>query len=138
MSDARPAPLTGRCLCGTVQFRITGPLGPVVYCHCSQCRRANGSAFAANANVARSDFALLSGAEGITEYESSPNQFRAFCGRCGSPMYSRTIGDPAHVRIRLGTLDQDPGSRAVLHIWVSAKAPWYDITDTLPQLAEVP
>jgi hypothetical protein len=131
-------PLTGRCLCGAVAFRITGPLGPVVYCHCSQCRRATGTAFAANANVARSALAFLSGADGLTEYESSPGKFRAFCSRCGSPIYSRTDADPAHVRIRLGTLDQDPGARAVLHIWVAAKAPWYDITDSLPQIAEVP
>ena len=132
------SPLTGGCLCGSVRFRIAGPLGPVVYCHCSQCRRATGTAFAANANVARGDFAFLSGAEGLVEYESSPGKFRAFCGRCGSPAYSRSDADPAHVRIRLGTLDQDPGDRAVLHIWVSAKAPWYDIADALPQIAAVP
>jgi hypothetical protein len=129
-------PLTGRCLCGTVRFRISGPLGPVVYCHCAECRRANGTAFATNANVRRSDIAFTAGLDTVTEYESSMGKFRAFCSRCGSPMFSRMTEDPDNLRIRLGTLEQDPGGRAVLHVWVADKAPWFAITDQVPQLAE--
>lgn len=36
-------------------------------------------------------------------------------------------------RIRLGTLDGDPGRRAFAHFWVSEKAPWFEITGDLPQ-----
>ena len=43
--------ITGKCLCGKVRYEINGRLGPVVYCHCSMCRRATGSAFATNASV---------------------------------------------------------------------------------------
>jgi hypothetical protein len=130
--------LTGRCLCGGVRFRITGRIGPVVYCHCSMCRRANGTAFATNANVRRGGIAFLSGQDGITEYESSPGKFRAFCAGCGSPVYSRWVEDPDLLRIRLGTLDQDPGRRSLAHCWVSSKAPWFDVTDQLPQFPEGP
>jgi len=41
--------IEGGCLCGGVRFRVKGKLGPAAYCHCQQCRRASGSAFAANA-----------------------------------------------------------------------------------------
>jgi hypothetical protein len=131
-------PISGRCLCGSVSFRITGRLAPVVYCHCSQCRRASGTAFAANAGVRRDEIELISGLDAIREYESSPGKFRAFCSRCGSPIYSRAAADPTQVRIRLGTLDGDPGRRSLAHCWVSAKAVWFDITDQLPQFAEAP
>ena len=133
-----PDELTGRCLCGATRFRISGRVGAVGYCHCGQCRRASGTAFASNANVARANIEFLSGLDGVTEYESSPGKFRAFCSRCGSPVYSRSTADPDNLRIRLGLLDQDPGRRALAHLWVSSKAPWFDISDQLPQFPEGP
>lgn len=136
--SAAAPPISGRCLCGRVRFVITGKLGPVGYCHCSQCRRASGTAFAANADVRRSDIAFDSGLDEVTEYESSPGKFRAFCARCGSPIYSRTASDAERLRVRLGALEQDPGRRALAHCWVGSKAPWFEISDQLPQFAEGP
>jgi hypothetical protein len=130
--------LEGGCLCGGVRFRITGKLGPAGFCHCKTCQRASGSAFASNAPLRTEYFSLTAGADLVTEYESSPRKYRAFCGRCGSPVYSRRDDDPGIRRIRLGTLDGDPGRRPVAHTWVSAKAPWYEIEDALPQFAEAP
>jgi len=133
-----PAPdeLTGRCLCGATRFRISGRVGAVGYCHCGQCRRASGTAFASNANVARANIEFLSGLDDVTEYESSPGKFRAFCGRCGSPIYSRRDSEPELRRIRLGSLDSDPERRPLGHVWVRSKAPWYSIGDSLPQYPE--
>ena len=78
----------------------------------------------------------VSGRDGIREYESSPGKLRAFCARCGSPIYSRRVADPDTFRIRFGLLDGDPGRRALAHFWVSARAPWFEITDELPQYPE--
>ena len=124
----------GGCLCGGVRFRVTGPIGPAVFCHCSMCRRASGSAFASNASVASDDFRIVSGAELVQKYESSPGKFRHFCGRCGSPLFSLDPATPGQTRIRLGTVDGDPGTRPALHYAVESKAPWFEITDALPRL----
>jgi len=128
--------LHGKCLCEAVRYRISGKLGPLGYCHCSQCRRASGSAFGANADAKRAEFEWLAGEELVREYESSPDTFRAFCSRCGSPVYKRSNAKPEVIRIRLGSLDEDPGLRARVHVYVADKAPWYEITDSLPQLPE--
>jgi hypothetical protein len=125
--------LDGGCLCGGVRFRISGKLGPAGYCHCKQCQRASGSAFAANAPARTAYFQLLSGDDLVSEYESSPGKFRAFCRRCGSPLYSRRNSEPELRRIRLGTLDSDPERRPLVHVWVGSKAPWCAIGDSLPQ-----
>ena len=37
----------GSCLCGRIRFEVAGELAGIQLCHCSQCRRANGAAFAA-------------------------------------------------------------------------------------------
>jgi len=124
---------TGRCLCGGVGFTIRGQLGPFAYCHCSSCRRASGSAFTANSPVAAAELTWTSGRDVIREYESSPGKFRAFCGRCGSPIYARHVAQPDWLSIRLGLIDADPGHRAQAHFNVESKAPWFPITDGLPQ-----
>ena len=126
--------LTGRCLCAGVRYEIDGEIGSVVCCHCSQCRHASGTAFATNASVRAEHFRLVAGHGLLKDYESSPGKFRAFCARCGSPILSRWAAHPDFVRIRLGSLNDDPGSRPLLHVWVGSKAPWFEITDALPRL----
>ena len=126
------------CLCGGVRVAITGKLGPVVYCHCSYCRKASGTAFGANADVRRKYWRWVSGEELIREFESSPGTFRGFCSRCGSPVYKRRVDAPDILRLRLGLLDDDPARRALAHFWVGSKAPWFDIADELPQFAAGP
>ena len=130
--------LHGRCLCGSVRFEIDVPLGAVVYCHCSMCRRASGTAFATNASIRTEGFRIVAGEEVIAERESSPNSFRAFCSKCGSPLYGRNSVYPQMRRVRLGTLEDDPGVRPSAHVWVGSKAAWYEIKDDLKQFEREP
>ena len=123
----------GRCLCGAVRYEVRGAIGPIVFCHCSLCRRAQGSAFGANAEVAAAEFAVVAGAESLKEFESSPGKKRAFCGTCGSPLYSRRTERPDVVRLRVGCLDAPIASRPFAHIFATSNAEWFDILDALPQ-----
>ena len=61
--------VTGRCLCGGVQFEVHGELGETRLCYCELCRRANGSAFSANVPIPLERYRLLSGRELIREFE---------------------------------------------------------------------
>lgn len=128
--------LTGRCLCARVRIEVRGALGPPTFCHCSSCRRASGTAFATNASLGSDGLHWVSGRELISEYESSPGKFRAFCSACGSPLYARHANQPDRVSIRLGVLEDDPGVRPRAHFNVGSKAPWFEITDALPQYPE--
>lgn len=127
--------MTGRCLCGRVRFEIHGEMGPCAFCHCTSCRRASGSAFAVNAPVRTQDLTWSAGRDSIAEYEASPGKLRAFCRRCGSPIYARRPAEPGWLSVRLGLIDQDPGSRPRAHFNVASKAPWFAIMDDLPQHA---
>lgn len=124
--------LEGSCLCGTVRYRIDGGLGPIVLCHCSMCRKAQGSAFAANAPVPAAAFRIVAGEGALRAYRSSPQKERLFCGTCGSPIFSRRDG-AADVRVRLGTLDTPITARPSAHIHAASKASWWEIDDDLPR-----
>lgn len=126
--------LEGSCLCGAVRYRIDGALGAIVCCHCSMCRKAQGSAFAANAPVPASAFRIVQGEEALRAFRSSPGKERVFCGTCGSPIYSRRDG-AADVRVRIGTLDTPITARPSAHIHVASKADWWEIADDLPRHA---
>lgn len=128
--------LRGSCLCGSVRYEIRGAVGRATHCHCSMCRKAHGAAFATYGRVERSDFALVSGAGDIASYGSSPGVTRTFCKRCGSNLQFISDKRPTTLSLALGTLDEDPQVQASLHIFVDSKAPWFPITDELPQHAE--
>ena len=130
--------LRGSCLCGGVRYEISGPLSYPLNCHCSICRKAHGAAFRSRARVKADDFRWTQGAELVTYYESSPGNHRGFCRVCGSPLLSRFDNDPSSYGLPLGALDDDPGIKPGFHVFVASKAPWYDITDELPQFAELP
>ena len=132
----RSPTLRGSCLCGAVRFEIRGPRGAMSHCHCAMCRKAHGAAFGTYSRVQRSDFVLLSGETGIRAYRSSPTVTRTFCGTCGSTLQWITDDRPDALDIAIGTLDDDPGVRPSLHIFTASKAPWFEITDALPQRAE--
>jgi len=130
--------LTGKCLCGGVRFEIDEDLGPIIYCHCSMCRRASGLAFASNATVGSAAFRITSGDDLIRKYQSSSDGFRAFCSRCGSPIYGGSLSMPSLRRVRLGSLDVDPGNRSVANIWMDSKAAWFEVTDHLERFEREP
>ena len=123
----------GGCLCGAVRFEIGGPIRNIVYCHCSRCRKAQGSAFAANGIVRAEEFRFLSGADALTAYESSPGQKKYFCKACGSPIMSKNERRPGQVRVRLGAIESDIAERPMTHIFATSKANWEDICGELPQ-----
>lgn len=124
---------TGSCLCGAIRFTIADPLAPIQLCHCGQCRKAQGAAFAANVPVAADAFRFTAGEEALRTYESSPGKVRAFCGRCASPIFSRRDTAPEVLRIRAGVLDAPVQSRPDAHAFTADKADWWAITDALPQ-----
>ncbi len=130
--------LTGHCLCGSVRYEIGGEPLALLYCHCEECRRATGSSLNTSIFVRRSNFRIVSGADALSFHESSPGNRRHFCSSCGSPIFKLFPEPPNVMTVRAGTLDSDPGVRPSGHIWVSEKAPWYEITDGLPQFPEGP
>ena len=122
--------IKGSCLCGGVRFEADSiPL--IVNCHCSMCRKHHGTAFGTFASVPLQEFHFVKGKDLIDRYESSPGNYREFCRVCGSPV-PIVYADGDTVTVPAGLLDDDPGVRPALHLFVGSKAPWWEITDDRP------
>lgn len=129
-----PRILNGKCLCGDVCYEVADDFRYCLNCHCSNCRRATGSAFKPFAGIERAKLRLTRGADQLLIFgKQSPHD--AHCGKCGSLLYS-LVQDGKFVHITLGTLIDAPSIRPSAHIFVGSKASWYTITDDLPQHEE--
>lgn len=124
---------TGSCLCGGVRFRIHGDLAPIQVCHCAQCRKAQGGAFAAVIPVATLAFALESGEALLKGFASSPGKERVFCSRCGSPVFSRREALPGVLRVRAGLIDEPLTVDIAWHAHTASRCGWWPIRDDAPQ-----
>jgi len=127
----------GRCLCGNVRYEVDGPFAAVVNCHCSMCRKHHGSAYVTWAVAPASGFRIVTGNDSIGHFESSPGLQRSFCTVCGSVLPEITPSGESVV-VPAGNLTGDLGLQPQLHMFVKSKAPWFDITDQLPQHDEWP
>ena len=102
------------------------------------CRKAHGAAFRTRASIKTEDFKFLKGENLLTYFESSPGERRSFCRKCGAVIITRFEKHPKYLGFALGTLDTDPEIEIQQHVFTRYKAPWFNITDGLPQSEEFP
>ncbi|HEX3268309.1 MAG TPA: GFA family protein [Gaiellaceae bacterium] len=126
--------LNGQCECGAVRYRVADEFLYASNCHCSRCRAATGSAFKPFAGIERDKLELADGHDRLLIVgEEGLNDTR--CAACGSLLFS-VVADGDYVHVALGSLVDAPSLRPTKHIFVGSKAPWFEITDDLPQFEE--
>lgn len=128
--------IEGGCLCGGVRYEYDGEIEEISICHCSQCRKAQGSAFSAVSPIDAAGFRIVSGAGMLKEFRATPGKARVFCANCGSPIYSARDDLPELKRLRLGTVDTAVACGNIYHIHVASKASWLDLDASHPRFAE--
>ena len=125
--------LSGHCECRRVRYEVDGEINDFSHCHCSQCRRLHGAAFATFVGVARDKFRYLSGESDTMAYASSDTHDRVFCAVCGSNIMVDLTTEPDSLYLSMSALDGNPPCPPGYHIYVGSKAPWHEISDDLPQ-----
>ena len=129
----------GGCHCGAVRY--TGSKAPELtfYCHCHDCQRTSGSPFSMELMVER-DSVYVVGETGtyVVKGDSGSPVTRYFCLACGSGVYLDCDADPDYLFLKVGSLDDASWVTPQMHIFTSAKQPWVEISDGLPQHEHMP
>jgi hypothetical protein len=142
MTEQRPATRPGdeahegSCCCGRIRYRLRGPFGSFSHCHCTDCRKTHGAAFATYLGVERARFELVRGGEGLSGHTTETGTRRNFCRDCGSSLTCTVAAEPDTVYVAAGTLDTPLRLAPEYHIFVRSKVPWLDLNDGLPQHRE--
>ncbi|HEX8624249.1 MAG TPA: GFA family protein [Allosphingosinicella sp.] len=124
--------LEGGCACRGVRYRLlSGPL--IVHaCHCTECRRLTGTAFALNALIETERLHILTGEPGpvpVTGTSGKP-QIVFRCAACQVALWSHYPGAGAKLAfVRVGTLDLPERLPPDIHIYTSTKLPWLQLPD---------
>ena len=111
MADIRQ----GGCGCGSVRYEVDVTGQVTSNCHCLDCRRHIGAAFATFTMVPLEQFQWLSEPSG--EIALSDKARRRFCKKCGT--YINWIGNDQadYAEINTATLDDPAGLVASLEIY---------------------
>ena len=123
--------LAGACECGAVRYEVADAFLYAANCHCSRCRAATGTAFKAFAGIERKKLAITTGHDTLS-IVGEENENHTRCGVGGSLLFS-VVRDGAFVHVAMGSLVDAPSIRPTEHIFVGSRAPWFEITDALPQ-----
>lgn len=132
MTGSGERTLTGSCLCGAVRYEVADAFEYALNCHCSRCRRATGAAFKPLAGIRRDRLRLVAGEDRLLIWGDPAGDHDRHCSACGSLLYS-VVRKGEWVHVTMGTLEDAPSIRPSRHIFVGSKAPWFEITDDLPQ-----
>jgi hypothetical protein len=115
------------CLCGGIKLSYSGKLGPANYCHCEDCRRANGSAFNIGVRVERKDLAVKSTTD-LRSYKSVGGSGReierCFCGTCGSPIFTLHPDKPEFAWVKAGIIQSPDIVKPAYENWIKDKVKW--------------
>lgn len=129
--------IKGNCNCGSVKYEVSGTVKKVVNCHCTLCRKMNGSAFSTYAIVLNTDFKLITGH--LTSHQVSTSARKYFCGSCGTPIYNSNPKLEGLVILYLGSLDSALELTPDINIYCDSKLDWiYNIADFLSVPQGVP
>ena len=129
---------TGGCLCGSVRYECTAEPLVMGNCHCRDCQRATGSAYASGLLVPQSAVTIT----GDVKYydviaDSGSNVGRGFCPNCGSRLFSKPP-IPELMGILAGTLDDPSWFKPAMDFYAASAQPWDYMNPDLPKFAKMP
>jgi hypothetical protein len=132
------ANIKGECLCGAVAYKYEGPIGNLVHCHCSECRKWHGSPFRSRIVIESDGYEWTKGEEHLAKYKYSPTIIKTFCKICGSNLVTIYPKNEAKLGLPIAAVEGELGSYGEFHIFTGSKAKWYKITDDLAQYEGLP
>jgi hypothetical protein len=123
-------PLQGGCPCGAIRYELTAMPLALYACHCTECQKKSGSAFALNMPVQTRHYRIIKG-EPKSWRARSPGggmTTASFCGDCGGRIHGERDGRPETMVLRAGTLDDTTWLRPAAHMFMRSAQPWETIS----------
>lgn len=130
---------TGGCACGAVRFEAAEPFFAVGSCHCTDCQKISGGGPNYVALVPKAALTVTKGEPKLHEKagDSGKTVKRAFCGECGTPLWSLPPEGP-FFPVKLGAFDDAAGLAPQMQIYTSSAPAWHRLDMSLPSFEKMP
>ena len=134
------AQFTGGCLCGAVRYEINGNPVRVAHCHCDDCRKATGSAFATNIFVDEDGVVVTQGKpKSFNHTANSGNTMtKQFCDNCGSQLFGFSSGGSGLKSVKVGSIDDAGFVRPGLNLFLKRAVPFTQIDRSIASFDGMP
>jgi len=132
--------ISGSCLCGEVEYDVSGEPMRFYHCHCERCRKATGTGHASNLLMTPvTSITWTKGESFLGSYKvpEAERFYNCFCTKCGSPM-PRIVPELDAVLIPAGSLDSEPPIPPQGRIFWDSRVDWSCESGELPTYAEYP
>lgn len=132
-------PISGRCLCGAVQYRTSSPPLMAGHCQCTHCRKLSGTGHASIFSVPKEGLEIT-GELKFYQYRADSGNLvsRSFCPECGSPIYNENEGFSEMGFLHASSLDNPEQFQPQMVIYTSSAASWDKADPELPQFPKMP
>jgi hypothetical protein len=131
--------ISGGCLCGKVRFTANGDPGFVGICHCRNCQRQSGSAFAVVLGFPVAAVAVQGELKTYTDTgDSGKSLFWRFCPECGSSISTEVEVMPGMIVLKAGTLDEPSTVKPMMQIYCDSAQPWVSLGGEMKSFPKMP
>jgi hypothetical protein len=133
--------IDGGCHCGYIAYEAGADPAKAMICHCTDCQTMSGSAFRTVLLTQQGSFKLRSGKLKIyvKTGDSGTARPQSFCPKCGTPIYSTTVGESPKVHsLRLGTVRQRDQFVPKLQVWRRSAQSWVTEINSVPAIERQP
>jgi hypothetical protein len=132
----------GGCACGAIKVEAEADPEKTQICHCTDCQTATGTTFRISVPVPGATLKMTGTPATYlkTTADSGKLRLQAFCGTCGTPIYSTTPGDgvqPSYM-LRVGILRQRDQFAPRKQIWWRSARNWVTDLARVPQFEKQP
>ena len=116
--------ITGGCLCGKIRYSADAEPAFVGLCHCRDCQKFTGSAFAAVIGLPKSAVTATGALKEFTKQGDSGKPInRMFCPECGASVMDEAEAAAGIVMIQAGTLDNTSWVKPTSQIYCASARP---------------
>jgi hypothetical protein len=127
----------GGCACGRVRYEMASEPIFTQACHCRDCQRQSGTAFAHNAMIETDRLKVDGATDAVTlPTPSGGGQVVVRCTACKTALFSHYGGSDKVAFLRVGTLDDPDAFPPQIHVWTKSRQPWVVLPDDAPQAQE--
>lgn len=116
---------TGGCACGAIRYACEGEPTLMFNCHCRDCQRASGSAYAAITVFPKTAVAVVGEPRWFVATGGSGKRIeRGFCEICGNPVGVKLEAVPHVLGLPAASLDDPTMFKPAMDLFTSSAHPW--------------
>jgi hypothetical protein len=131
---------SGGCLCGAIRYEVDAEPKRIANCHCDDCRKATGAAYATNIFVDEAAVVVTQGAPKSFNHtaDSGNTMTKQFCDNCGSQLFGFSSGGSGLKSVKVGSIDDASFVQPGLNLFLKHAAPFTQIDRSITSFDGMP